>query len=113
MGETYLTSHILSEIKNIMAARDPERFDGMLLGMAQQCEGGIQELLKVFFGFLSRKTDFFHGAATPKVPRQMILDTMKEFEDKASEKRAEAEKAKKERERKLKEQREREKAKEA
>ena len=24
--------------------RDPERFDGMLMGMAQQCDGGIEEV---------------------------------------------------------------------
>lgn len=38
-----------------------ERFDGMLLGMAQSQATGIDGMLDVFFGFLRRKTDFFVG----------------------------------------------------
>ncbi|XP_002163354.1 nuclear migration protein nudC isoform X1 [Hydra vulgaris] len=91
---------------------ESEKFDGMLLAMAQQHEGGVKQLLYTFFGFLYRKTDFFHGAA-PGVPRQTVIDAMKEFEDHAEKKRMEVLKEKEDREQKLKEHREKQKQREA
>lgn len=90
---------------------DNEKFDGMLLAMAQQHQGGIKEVLRTFFGFLQRKTDFFHGAPAG-VPRQTILEVLKEFEDSADKKRQEVLKEKENREKLFKDQKDKQKKKE-
>lgn len=88
-----------------------EKYDGILLTLAQQHKGGVKDLLNTFFGFLHRKTDFFHGAPDG-VPRKTILEALEQYEKLAAQKRKEVEKEKEERERRLKEQREKNKRKE-
>eukprot|EP00039_Didymoeca_costata_P024883 m.11801 g.11801 ORF g.11801 m.11801 type:complete len:303 (+) comp4526_c0_seq1:175-1083(+) len=54
-------------------ADEDERFDGMLLSIAQQLQtSNIENLLDVFYGFLRRKTDFFSQGKD--VAKEKILE---------------------------------------
>jgi len=59
-----------------MVASTEEKFDGMLLHIAQQHDG-IEPLFDTFFGFLRRKTDYYTGAQ--KEAAQTIM--MKSFKN--------------------------------
>ncbi|XP_042870189.1 nuclear migration protein nudC-like [Penaeus japonicus] len=71
-----------------------EKFDGILLALAQQHPDGIIELLDTFFSFLARKTDFYTGAPE-EVGEKMVLEKFKKYQKVAH---AENEKKKTERE---------------
>ncbi|XP_063532311.1 nuclear migration protein nudC isoform X2 [Cydia strobilella] len=75
-------------------ANDPERFDTMLLAMAQQHEGGVKDLLHTIVSFLSRKTDFFTGGKDGEWEK-VVKDTFYAHATKAKEA---ADKIKKEKE---------------
>mmetsp|Transcript_18175 Transcript_18175/g.32995 ORF Transcript_18175/g.32995 Transcript_18175/m.32995 type:complete len:346 (+) Transcript_18175:43-1080(+) len=54
-----------------MSYLEDERFDQMLLAVAQQTQG-IEPLLDTVFSFLRRKTDFFTGAS-PEVVTETVM----------------------------------------
>ncbi|CAJ1019570.1 conserved hypothetical protein [Leishmania braziliensis MHOM/BR/75/M2904] len=66
-----------------------ERFDSMLLAIAQQQEG-IDGILDTFFSFLSRKTDFF---SQPDMARRSVHQVMDRYLAAAEEKQRKAQEA--------------------
>ncbi|XP_015764866.1 PREDICTED: nuclear migration protein nudC-like [Acropora digitifera] len=66
-----------------MTDTNSEKFDAMLLAIAQQCDG-ITELLDVFFGFLQRKTDFFTGAGKTEAEK-IVITKFREHQKKIEE----------------------------
>ncbi|CAH8599928.1 unnamed protein product [Schistosoma turkestanicum] len=85
-------------------------YDNVFLSVAQSCENGIQGLLDAFFGFLSRRTDFYYGA-TEKDAKRLVLDNFTKHRDAALARHEEEKKElheREERERKRKAEREQE-----
>eukprot|EP00667_Euglena_gracilis_P014847 EG_transcript_15405 len=78
-----------------------DKYDGVLLGIAQQHTGGVESLMDTFFGFLARKTDFFIGAGAPEAEKA-VLKSFQKWSDTAQEalkqKKAEQERARKQKE---------------
>lgn len=61
-----------------MMDKNQERFDSILLSMAQEHSGGALEFLDTVLSFLARKTDFFHGS-TEENARKIILEKFEKW----------------------------------
>ncbi|TGZ75235.1 hypothetical protein CRM22_000492 [Opisthorchis felineus] len=59
-------------------------YDNVFLSIAQNSEDGIRGILDAFFGFLSRRTDFYYGA-TEKDAKRMVLEAFAKHKDAALE----------------------------
>jgi hypothetical protein len=62
-------------LEHSTAMSDTDRFDALLMNMAQT-QRGIEPLLETVFSFLRRKTDFFSGA-TPAVVEETVLNAVR------------------------------------
>lgn len=89
-----------------------EKFDGILLSIAQECEGGVPEMMDVIFGFLSRKTDFYTGGLEGGQAEAMVLKAFRKHAQTAQEELAKKKARYAEMDRKHKERLEKEKQKE-
>ena len=87
-----------------------DKFDGLLLSIAQECEGGVQEMLDVIFSFLARKTDFYTGGGEDSAEKLVMEKFRKNgasaIEEQRRKKAKHAEEDRKRKEKREKEERE-------
>lgn len=87
-----------------------DKFDGLLLSIAQECEGGVQEMLDVIFSFLARKTDFYTGGVEDSAEKLVMEKFRKNgasaIEEQRRKKAKHAEEDRKRKEKREKEERE-------
>lgn len=84
-----------------------EKFDGVLLSIAQECQGGVQEMLDVIFSFLARKTDFYTGGVDGAA-EELVLEKYRKHGKSAWEEQKKKKLRHEEADRKSKERREKE-----
>jgi len=90
-----------------MAGKPADRFDGILLSIAQECEGGVHEMMDVIFSFLARKTDFYTGGSD-NAAEDMIMQKFRKHGESARKEAAKKKAKNEEIDRKRREKREKE-----